>query len=114
MGPGDQVDFMSDSLPVDQRCECVKRSEEETESMLTDILFPVLNSVHPGIRQTVVKCVLTAVTVTEAPPQTGKRGSRPMCDIIREDASQKKCPLTTSTSQKSQTAGDHAAQRDMV
>lgn len=66
MGPGDQVDFMSDSLPVDQRCECVKRSEEKTESMLTDILFPVLNSVHST--HTVVKCVLTAVIVNEAPP----------------------------------------------
>lgn len=92
MGPGDQVDFMSDSLPVDQRCECVKRSEEETESMLTDILFPVPNSVHSRIRHTVVKCVLTTVTVIEAPPQTGKRGSRPLCDIIRVDASPKKEP----------------------
>lgn len=71
IGPGDQVDFMSDSLPVGQRSQCVKRSEgQNRQSILTDIT--VSNSVQPRIRHTVVKGVLTAVIVIEAPPQTGK------------------------------------------
>lgn len=73
MGPEDQVDFMSDSFPVDQRYKCVKKGRggntNRVSQLTSYLLFLILCA--PELVKQVVKGVLTAVTVTEVPPQTG-------------------------------------------